>query len=123
MVQDCDASMPSQQGGSAVADALFVNQWGACRIGRPEFKRMRIADAHGSWLKSRLEPQRDGRAQTLIMSRAQRVSEVTELVGAQVVGAQVVGRDAMSQFGARVAESQASVEFVGDLVEIHVDPQ
>jgi len=29
----------------------------------------------------------------------------------------------MSQFGARVAEPQASVDIVGDLAEIHVDPQ
>jgi PAS domain S-box-containing protein len=54
----------------------------------------------------------------LIMSRAQRASE-----GTQLVDAKIVARDVIRQFDVRIAETQGSVKIVGDLLEFRVDPR
>ena len=54
----------------------------------------------------------------LMMSRAQRASE-----GTQLVDAKIVARDVIRQFDVRIAETQGSVKIVGDLLEFRVDPR
>ena len=54
----------------------------------------------------------------LMMSRAQQASE-----GTQEVDARIIARDVIRQFDVRIAESQGSVEIIGDLPEFRVDPR
>lgn len=54
----------------------------------------------------------------LMMSRAQRASE-----GTQLVDAKIVARDVIRQFDVRIAETRGSVKIIGDLPEFRVDPR
>lgn len=54
----------------------------------------------------------------LMMSRAQRASE-----GTQLVDSQIVTRDVIRQFELRISDTHGSVDVVGDLPEIRVDPR
>tara|TARA_R110002072_G_scaffold302710_2_gene487804 strand:- start:424811 stop:426325 length:1515 start_codon:yes stop_codon:yes gene_type:complete len=54
----------------------------------------------------------------LMMSRAQRANE-----GTQLVDSRIVVRDVIRQFDVRIAETQANVQIVGVLPEIRVDPR
>lgn len=54
----------------------------------------------------------------LMMSRAQRANE-----GTQLVDSRIVVRDVIRQFDVRIAETQANVQIIGSLPEIRVDPR
>jgi len=54
----------------------------------------------------------------LMLSRAQRASE-----GTQLVDSGIVARDVIRQFDVRIAETQGVVEIIGDLPQIRVDPR
>lgn len=54
----------------------------------------------------------------LMMSRAQRAGE-----GTQLVDSRIVARDVIHQFDVRIGETGANVKIVGDLPEIRVDPR
>lgn len=54
----------------------------------------------------------------LMLSRAQRAGE-----GTQLVDSRIVARDVIRQFELRLSDTQGSVEIIGELPEIRVDPR